>query len=256
MSTTSNTHQQPDVEALIRVLDAADALPGAAALRQRSYELLALAPDAGVVDVGCGTGRAVNELAERGARPVGVDINDQMVEHARRRWPNVDVRAGDAYRLPLPDASVAGYRADKVFHELAAPGRALAEARRVLTPGGSIVLIGQDWDMFVIDADDRTLTRAIVHARADAIPSPWAARRYRNLLQAAGFHGPVVEVHTAVLTDPSMLPILLGLCQAAHATGAITSDQAEAWTAEQRDRARTGRMFLAIPLFIASARRP
>jgi hypothetical protein len=63
-------------------------------------------------------------------------------------------------------------------------------------------------------------------------------------------------VHTAVLTDPAMLPILLGLSQAAQATGAITSEQAEAWTAEQRDRARTGQMFLAIPLFVASARRP
>src|SRR5258706_4287051 len=131
MSTSSNTHQHSDVEALIRILDAADALPGAAALRQRSYDLLALSPDAAVVDVGCGAGRAVAELARRGVRPVGVDINDQMVEHARRRRPNVDVRAGDAYRLPIADASVDGYRADKGFHELADPDPALAETRRV-----------------------------------------------------------------------------------------------------------------------------
>ncbi|MFF1345685.1 methyltransferase domain-containing protein [Streptomyces sp. NPDC058322] len=37
-----------------------------------------------------------------------------------------------------------GYRADKVIHELAEPERALAEARRVLRPGGRIVLLGQD----------------------------------------------------------------------------------------------------------------
>lgn len=256
MSTSSDTHQHSDLDALVRVLDAADALPGAATLRQRSYDLLALSPGAAVVDVGCGTGRAVAELAEQGMHPVGVDLDDRMVEHARRRWPSVDVRAGDAYRLPLPDASVAGYRADKVFHALADPDRALAEARRALASGGSIVLVGQDWDTFVIDADDRALARTIVHARADTVPSPWAARRYRNLLQAAGFHDIAVEVHTAVLTDPTMLPILLGLSQAAHATGAITREQAEAWADEQRERARTGRMFLAIPLFFAAARRP
>ncbi|MEU7870021.1 methyltransferase domain-containing protein [Dactylosporangium sp. NPDC049140] len=250
MSTTSNT-----VDALIRLLDAADALPGAAALRERSYDLLALPPGGTVADVGCGTGRAVAELADRGFQAIGVDRSEQMIEQARRRRPGLDLRSGDARRLPIPDASVAGYRADKVFHELTDAGQALAEARRVLTPGGSIVLIGQDWDTFVIDADDRALTRTIVHARADAIPSPWAARRYRNLLLAAGFDQPAVEVHTAVFTDAAMLPILVGLGRAAQSTGAISGEQADAWTAEQQHRAQTGRMFLAIPMFVASARR-
>ncbi|HEX5995148.1 MAG TPA: methyltransferase domain-containing protein [Jiangellales bacterium] len=256
MSTTNHTPQPPDIETLILLLDAADALPGADTLRQRSYDLLALPADSAVVDVGCGTGRVVAELAERGFHAIGVDISADMVEHARQRWPHADVRVGDAHQLPIPDASVAGYRADKVFHELADPDLALAEARRVLTPGGAIVLVGQDWDTFVIDADDRALTRTIVHARADTIPNPLAARRYRNLLQAAGFRDPAVEVHTAVLTDTAMLPILLGLGSAAAAAGAITSEQAEAWAAEQQQRAQSGRMFLAIPLFVASARRP
>ncbi len=249
-----STSARSDIESLIQLLDVVDALPGAAALRERSYDLLAVPSGAGVVDVGCGTGRAVAELAERGLRPIGVDLSEQMVEQARRRWPGIDARVGDAYRLPIPDATLAGYRADKVFHELADADRALAEARRVLTAGGRIVLIGQDWDTFVIDADDRDLTRRIVHARADAVPSPWAARRYRNLLQAAGFVDPAVEVHTAVFTDAAMLPILLGLASGAQAAGAITGEQAETWTTEQTQRTHTGRLFLAIPLFVVSAR--
>jgi SAM-dependent methyltransferase len=244
-----------NIEALIHLLDATEALPGAAALRRRSFELLSLPKGASVVDVGCGTGRAAAELAECDARPVGVDRSEEMIAEARRRWPQLDLRVGDAYRLPLADASVGGYRADKVFHELADPDRALAEAARVLAPDGRAVLVGQDWDAFVVDADDQALTRTIVHARADTITSPWAARRYRNLLLAAGFRDPTVEVHTAVLTDPAMLPILLGLSAAALAAGAITSDQADAWAQEQRARARDGRMFLAIPLFVAAAQR-
>ncbi|MEU8149944.1 hypothetical protein [Nonomuraea sp. NPDC048901] len=54
-------------------------------------------------------------------------------------------------------------------------------------PGGRIVLIGQDWDTLVIDSDDPALTRTIVHARADQVTSPRAARSYRNLLLDAGF---------------------------------------------------------------------
>ena len=70
-----------------------------------------------------------------------------------RRWPAQEFRRGDAMALPIPDATLAGYRADKVFHELVDPARAAAEAHRVLTSDGRIVLLGQDWDTIAIDSD-------------------------------------------------------------------------------------------------------
>ncbi|TMR10493.1 methyltransferase domain-containing protein [Nonomuraea turkmeniaca] len=241
---------------LIQVLDAADAMPDVTALRARSYELLDLRDGAGVVDVGCGAGRAVGELAERGARAIGVDLSDEMIAVARGRWPQADFRVGDACVLPLEDGTVAGYRADKVLHELPDPAKALAEARRVLVPGGRVVLVGQDWDTLVIDSDDPALTRTIVHARADLIPGPRAARRYRNLLLDAAFEDVAVEVHTAVFTDATMAPLLVRIAAAARTAGALTAEQEIAWVAEQTGRARSDRMFLAIPIFVASARRP
>lgn len=240
---------------LIRLLDIADAMPGAAALRARSYELLRLRPGDSAVDVGCGAGRAVAELNDQKITAIGVDVNEEMIGVARRRRPEADFRVGDAYRLPLGDHEVAGYRADKVFHELADPATALAEARRVLAPGGRIVLVGQDWDAFVIDSDQPGLTRTIVHARADLITNPRAARAYRNLLLDAGFGDVEVEVHTEVFTGTTMLRMLTGLAQAAHAAGAITREQCDAWTAEQTRRAEQDRLFLALPLFLASATR-
>jgi hypothetical protein len=53
-----------------------------------------------------------------------------------------------------------------------------------------------------------------------------------------------------------MLPMLTGIAEAARAGGAITAEQETAWAAEQTERARAGRMFLALPIFVASARRP
>ncbi|MET7466942.1 methyltransferase domain-containing protein [Nonomuraea sp. NPDC005501] len=238
---------------LITRLDELDGVAAAVALRARSYELLRLGPGAGVVDVGCGTGRAVAELAERGCLSIGVDVSDEMIAVARRRWPEGDFRTGDAYALPLDDGEVAGYRADKVMHELADAGRAVREAGRVLAPGGRIVLTGQDWDAFVIDSGDPALTRTIVHAGADQIPDPRAARRYRNLLLSAGFGDVHVEIHTMVFTDAKALPLLTGRAEAAFAVGAVTLEQRDAWTAEQKERARRGRLFLAVPLFVASA---
>ncbi|MEV0199789.1 methyltransferase domain-containing protein [Nonomuraea sp. NPDC050691] len=246
----------PNTSELISLLDAADALPGATALRERSYELLRLETGAPVVDVGCGAGRAVAELRERGARPVGVDLDAEMIGIARDRWPGADFRLGDAYDLPLGDGEVAAYRADKVFHELGDAERALREAVRVLSPGGRVALAGQDWDAIIIDAGDPLLTRAIVHARADRIPDPRAARRHRDLLLTTGFTDVHVEVHTAVLTDATSLPMVTNLARGALAAGAITQGEHDAWLADQHDRARRGRLLLAVPMFLAAATRP
>lgn len=238
---------------LIALLDAADRLPGVAELRGRSYGLLGIAPGTLVVDVGCGAGRAVAELAEEGVKAVGVDPGERMIAVARERWPEAEFRVAGAYELPFSDATMDGYRADKVFHELGEPERALAEARRILVPGGRIVLVGQDWDTFVIDSDHPALTRVIVHARADLVPGPRASRRYRNLLLAAGFEEVTVEVHTGVFTGPAMTPVLVGLAEGACSAGAVSRGQADVWIAEQRDRAEADRMFLAMPMFVAAA---
>ncbi|MET0133784.1 MAG: methyltransferase domain-containing protein [Kibdelosporangium sp.] len=224
---------------MLTLLDRADSWPGAAELRSRTYELLR--PAEFIVDVGCGAGRAVAEL---GPGAVGIDVSEEMIQVARIRWPESDFRVGSATALPFGDGAVGGYRADKVLHAVPDPAAVLVEARRVLAPGGRIVLVGQDWDTIVIDSDDPALTRRLVQARADKIASPRAARRYRNLLLECGFRDVVLEVHTAVFTDAAMLPMLAGMA------GAETG-----WLAEQTRRAESGRMFVALPMFLAAATR-
>ncbi|WP_027942672.1 methyltransferase domain-containing protein [Amycolatopsis taiwanensis] len=231
------------MSSLLAVLDAGDAQPAAVELRARSYELLGDLTGRTVVDVGCGGGRAVAELADRGARAVGVDLDPEMIAVARQRWPAAEFHVGEACELPLETGSVAGYRADKVLHLLDDPARAVAEARRVLAPGGRIVLLGQDWDAIVIDSDDPETTRRLVHAKADSLPSPRVARRYRNLLLDAGFTDPVVEVRTLVLTDDTAFALLRR----------ITDEQS--WLAEQAERARTNRIFVAVPMFLVAAQK-
>ncbi|WP_290051715.1 methyltransferase domain-containing protein [Nocardia nova] len=209
-----------------------------------------------VVDVGCGTGRAVAELSQRGMRVVGVDLSEQMLDAERDRLPGNDFRFGDATASPLEDSSMDGYRADKVFHELADPGAALAEAWRVLAPGGRVVLVGQDWESFIIDSDDPDLTRTIVTARASAVVSPRVARGFRNLLLDNGFADVCVEVRTVVFVDTLMVPMLSGLAENACAAGAVTREQADEWIAEQTHRGRNDRLMLAMPLFFAAAAKP
>ncbi|GAB2706366.1 methyltransferase domain-containing protein [Nocardia thraciensis] len=93
----------------------------------------------------------------------------------------------DALALPPEDGSVTGCRADKLLHALPEPEQAVVEARRVLAARGRAVLIGQDWDTLVVDSDAPEFTRGLVRTRADNMPSPRVARRYRNLLLDNGF---------------------------------------------------------------------
>ncbi|QKG24693.1 methyltransferase domain-containing protein [Actinomadura verrucosospora] len=233
---------------LITALDTADATPAATRLRARTYDLLHADPGALVADIGCGTGRAVAELTARGLRATGIDPDEQMIAVARTRAPGADLRVADARALPFHDAELAAYRADKVLHNLPDPALPLTEARRVLAPGGRIVLCGQDWDALVIDSSFPDLTRTLVHARADRVPSPRSARQYRNLLLDAGFHDVAIEVHTGLFTDATVLPLLTGLA-AAH-------PRADEWLTDQQERARTNRLFAAVPFFVASATNP
>ncbi|MEV4654401.1 methyltransferase domain-containing protein [Micromonospora sp. NPDC049301] len=240
---------------LIARLDAAENEPGAVRLRQRSYELLDLSPGT-VVDVGCGAGRAVAELNERGVTAIGVDVDELMIATARDRWPGADFRIGTAQSLPIPDQAVTGYRADKVLHEVPDPASALEDAHRVLAPGGRIVLLGQDWDALMIDSSHPELTRTILRSTADSVPNPQAARAHRNLLLDAGFQDVTVEAHTGIFTEPKFLPIVEGFAATAVTAGSITPEQSAEWVRDQRFRARRERLFVAFPMFVASARRP
>ena len=223
---------------LLNLLDAFDELPQAADLRTRSYRDLGDT----VVDVGCGGGRAVGELAALGAKAIGVDVDPEMLEVARSRWPAGEFHLGEATALPLADGSVSGYRADKVLHVLDDPAAAVREARRVLRPGGRAVLTGQDWDGFLVDSDDPARTRTLVHDRADGLASPRVARRYRNLLLDNGFTDVTVEGHLTVFTGEMALPMLARMAEGP-------------WFDEQVERAARDRLLVAMPVFLAAGAR-
>ena len=91
----------------------------------------------GVVgDLGCGPGHVAAYLAGQGARVVGVDLSPGMLRHAR-----VPVAAGDLRALPLTDGALAAAVAFYSLIHLPAGTEvaALAEVRRVLAPGGTLL---------------------------------------------------------------------------------------------------------------------
>jgi SAM-dependent methyltransferase len=95
-------------------------------------------PGVKLLDVACGPGYAAAAGSARGAKAIGVDFAPAMLAVARRRHPALEFHKGDAERLPFPNLSFDAVVANFGFHLLPKPGKALAEAHRVLRPGGRI----------------------------------------------------------------------------------------------------------------------
>lgn len=241
------------IDDLTTFLLAVDAQPESVALRERSYELLEAKPGDTVLDVGCGGGTAVGELRARGVDAVGVDVSAEVLAVARQLHPDARFEEAGAEELPFADDSVDGYRAEKLYHALPDPAAAAAEAYRILKPGGRIVLLAQDWDAAIIDADDVALTRTIVLAGAALQPHPRVARRYGALLAEAGFTDIAFEARLMLMTDPTfVLPVVGMMAERAVGAEAIEASAAEEWLADQRRRATENRLVVGMPMFFGA----
>lgn len=89
------------------------------------------AADLSVLDVGTGTGLFAESFKKRGCRVAGVDVNPEMVSHARRLVPEAEFSVATAERLPFPDRSFEVVFLGLVFHETDDAEGALRSALRV-----------------------------------------------------------------------------------------------------------------------------
>lgn len=102
-----------------------------------------------VLDIGTGTGFLALLLAELGHRVKGLDLSPGMIEQARRNAAERNLAAtfevGDAEILPEPDATYDVLVNRNVLWTLPRPEKAIADWKRVLKPGGTLLLIDGDW---------------------------------------------------------------------------------------------------------------
>ena len=93
-----------------------------------------------VLEAGFGEGYGADLLAGVARRVTGVDYDESAVAHVRARYPRVDALQGNLAALPLPDASVDVVVNFQVIEHLWDQSQFVAECRRVLRPGGRLLI--------------------------------------------------------------------------------------------------------------------
>src|SRR5262249_41676781 len=156
--------QTADPAPFIHFLDAACAEASFKAYKRQLAERLGLPGELAILDIGCGTGDDVREMAQfvsgRG-RVVGVDNSQVMIAEARKRTAGgglpVEFYLADALALPFEANTFDGCQADRSLMHVPDSRRALAEMVRVTRPGGCVGVFEVDFGTVVLDTPERSL---------------------------------------------------------------------------------------------------
>jgi SAM-dependent methyltransferase len=167
------------------------------AANSAAFLLDRIGPGTDLLDVGSGPGTITVDLARRVApgRVLGIDRSEEIVEAARRDAaaagiPTLEFRAGDAYALPVEDASFDAVHAHQVLQHLADPVAALREMRRACRPQGVVAVRDADYGGFHWHPADPVLGRWLELyelAARDGGGEPDAGRRLLGWARQAGF---------------------------------------------------------------------
>ena len=236
------------LDAMKASLERRAATPQQAAALQSYLGDVAFPEGARVLDVGCGTGPQARTIAAipAVAEVVGVDQLEAFLERGRELaadLANVSFEQADARDLPFDDGSFDVVLLHTLLTHVPGPEGVLAEACRVLKPGGTVAIYDGDFTtMSVATMDDDRLQVAIDAFVNDNVNDRWLVRRLPEMLRDAGFDPAPSRSHGHLDTDDPVLTLGWTLRGAYYLQQAGTIDQAgaDALEAEARRRIEAG----------------
>jgi ubiquinone/menaquinone biosynthesis C-methylase UbiE len=237
------------------------------AVRRRAIVRERLAAQAGerIVDVGCGPGFYCAELADEvGAAGsiVGVDGSAAMLALAERRcaaFPNVELREGDALAIPAEDGSFDAALSVQVQEYVPDIEASLRELRRVLRPGGRVLIYDIDWATLSIHSEERERNARVMRAWDEHLAHASLPTTLPSQLQAAGFDAVEMTAHAFATHDfdrskyygPALVPFIGTFVVGREG---LSEADARAWVDEQRRLGERGEFYFAVTQFCFTAR--
>ena len=231
----------PKPAQMVRSLEVRGGTPAQIRLRRRFLRFVPVRAGERVLEVGCGSGVVVRDLAAvvgpRG-EVVGIDPSRSMVEaarvlartHALRRRMRWRVASGAA--LPFADGRFDATLAVTVLLHVPDPQAVVREMVRVTRPGGRVAAQDQDFGTVAVTHPDRASTERIMWGVATRMyEEPHSGRRLPALLRAAGLEG--IRLLTDVFQDTTLEPFAKSFLErrAANAVsfGIVDAPAAQKW---------------------------
>ena len=249
-----------------RATDQAYLTPDIVKQRMRTLDALQLRARERVLDVGCGTGLLVHDMAQLvGAEGevLGIDLSADMLRYAERRCADlsqVRFAQGDGRALGAPSDHFDGAACTQVLLYVTDVAGALAELYRVLKPGGRLVVLETDWRGAVMSASDDLLTRRILDAWDAGVASPNLPPRLTPLLAAGGFKA--IRAEAIPVLNRDFIPgnfshgMAVGFARFATRNGAISAEEKSAWLADLEAQEAEGAYFFCVNRFLFTAVKP
>jgi len=246
------------------------ALPDQVAFRAFIIEQTGLKPGEKVLELGCGTGRLLSDLAAvtgHSGHVFGLEPQPEFAKAAeqhisdKKLGATAEVISGQAEDIPLADASIDVCVAQTVLIHIPVEilPKVFSEVKRVLKPGGRFVSVDQDIDTWIIDHPQRALTRKIIHFNSDNRSADgWTGRHLKRLFKQNGFTD--IRVKTWTQTDTERESYLYEMAQrsalAATLNSIISQEECTDWLKELDKLAGDGDFFSSICYFCCGGTKP
>lgn len=250
-----------------RIADAMDArcMETAQVRLRRDYlSTLDLPDGAFAVEFGSGTGHVTHDLLTMAgaSRALGIEPSPVMVERARGHYADtrdLSFRTGDAKASELEASSVDLVLMHTLLCHVPGPQQVLAEAFRVLKPGGLLAICDGDYDTATARiADYDPLDQLVRFMINQNVTNLWIMRQIAGMLLSQGFtlgdrqgHGYVADAEAAYF-----LTVLERGADRMAETGLLFPETAEALKSEARRRRDAGRFFGFMSYVSQMARKP
>jgi len=260
-----------DAEAIQRVVDRLEYRGKDAPfvqMREAYLERLNLASTATVLDLGCGTGVVARAV---GARPsfqghvVGIDLSSALLDAAQRFaqaegvGSRVTFRVGDAQRLEEADDAYDVVIAHTVVSHVPNPLAVLAEAARVVRPGGSVAVFDGDYASLTYATGDHPLDTELVQAiLSTVVANAYVMRALPALVRQVGLS--ITGFLPSVLAEAGKAGFFASAAESYSPmtvkAGTVPVERAERWLAASRESSAEGTFFASCNYYAYLARRP